>query len=99
MSDMKKIKIVCVGIGGYAQVYFKALFETKEPDFEIVGAVDPFPEGAKYYAEIVERKIPIFSNMQDFYAVSKADLAIITTPIHFPTRQILCALENGSNVL
>lgn len=99
MGDMNKIKIVCVGIGGYAQVYFKALFETKEPDFEIVGAVDPFPEGAKYYNEIVERKIPIFSNMQDFYAVSQADLAIITTPIHFHTRQILTALENGSNVL
>lgn len=99
MSDMKKIKIVCVGIGGYAQVYFKALFETKEPDFEIVGGVDPFPEGAKYYSEIVEKGIPIYADMDAFYAEHDADLAIITTPIHFHTRQIIYALEHGSNVL
>ena len=99
MSNTNKVKVVCVGIGGYAQVYWKALFESKADNFEIVGAVDPYPEGAKYLPEIKQRGIPLYSSMEDFYKERSADLAIITTPIHLHTRQILFALENGSNVL
>ena len=95
----KKVSVVCVGIGGYANVYWKALFESKETNFEIVGAVDPYAESAQYYEEIKSRGIPIFCDMADFYAEGAADLAIITTPIHLHTRQILYAIEHGSNVL
>ena len=99
MNNSKKVKVVCVGIGGYANVYWKALFESKENNFEIVGAVDPYPDAAKYLPDIKERKIPLFNNMEEFYAQGEADLAIITTPIHLHTRQILYAIEHGSNVL
>ena len=99
MNNTNKVKVVCVGIGGYAQVYWRALFESKADNFEIVGAVDPYPEAAKFLPEIKAREIPIYSSMEDFYNENKADLAIITTPIHLHTRQILFALENGSNVL
>ena len=64
---MKKIKIVCVGIGGYAHVYWKALFADTNGDFEIVGAVDPFPEGAQNLEEIKSKGIPLYSSMEDFY--------------------------------
>ena len=94
-----KISIVCIGIGGYANVYWKALFESREDDFEIVGAVDPYADSAQYFEEIKKRGIPVYSDMEDFYSERKADLAIITTPIHLHTRQILSALEHGSNVL
>ena len=94
-----KIKVVLVGIGGYAAVYWKALFESKENDFEIVGAVDPYPDGSPYIEEIKKREIPLYSDMADFYKERGADLAIITTPIHLHTRQMLYAIEHGSNVL
>ena len=97
--NTKKVKVVCVGIGGYAQVYWRSLFASKSDNFEIVGAVDPFPEGAKHLPDIKERGIPLFNSMEEFYEKSEADLAIITTPIHLHTRQILYALEHGSNVL
>lgn len=96
---MEKIKIVCVGIGGYANVYWKALFADTTGDFEIVGAVDPYPDAAQYLEKIKNRGIPLYSDMSEFYKENNADLAIITTPIHLHTRQILSALENGSNVL
>ena len=99
MNENKKVKVVCVGIGGYASVYWKALFSSTADNFEIVGAVDPFAEAAKDFDEIVRRGIPVFSDMADFYAEHTADLAIITTPIHLHTRQMLFALEHGSNVL
>ena len=95
----KKIKIVCVGIGGYASVYMKALFGSSADNFEMVGAVDPFPDGSAYIGQIKEANIPVYSDMESFYAEREADLAIITTPIHFHTRQIMYALEHGSNVL
>lgn len=85
-----KVKILCVGIGGYANVYLQGLLFQENPEFEIVGAVDVYPESAKFYNEIVARNIPIYKDMKDFYADGgKADLAIIATPIHFHTRQIL----------
>ena len=95
----KKVKVVCIGIGGYAQVYWKSLFSSTESNFEIVGAVDPYPDTAKFISEIKERSIPIYSDMEAFYSEREADLAIITTPIHLHTRQILYAIEHGSNVL
>lgn len=99
MNENKKVKIVCVGIGGYASVYWKALFGSTADNFEIVGAVDPYAEAAKDFEEIKRRGIPVYADMADFYAEHSADLAIITTPIHLHTRQMLFALEHGSNVL
>ena len=99
MDIQKKIRIVCVGIGGYASVYWKSLFADTGDDFEIVGAVDPYPEGAQFYEDIKARGIALYPSMEEFYKNDSADLAIITTPIHLHTRQILCAMENGSNVL
>ena len=98
MTD-RKIKMLCVGIGGYAHIYMKSFLERKDPDFEIVGAVDPYAESAPDYAALKERGVPFFSSMEEFYENNEADLALITTPIHFHTRHILTALDNGSNVL
>ena len=97
--DNKKVRIVCVGIGGYASVYWKSLLPTENPDFEIVGGVDPYPDSAQFYPELVARGIPVYADMESFFAEREADLAIITTPIHLHTRQILTALEHGLNVL
>ena len=99
MSNNKKVKVVCVGIGGYANVYWKSLFASERDNFEIVGAVDPYPDAAKYLPDIKKREIPLYSSMEEFYEQGEADLAIITTPIHLHTRQILYAIEHGSNVL
>ena len=98
MTD-RKIKMLCVGIGGYAHIYMKSFLERKDPDFEIVGAVDPYAESAADYTALKERGVRFFASMEEFYENNEADLALITTPIHFHTRHILTALDNGSNVL
>jgi len=96
---MNKVKILAVGIGGYAQGYLSELLKEENPDFEIVGMVDVAPERSICYPTLVERGVPLYASMEDFYAVDSADLAVITTPIHFHTPQILCALQHGSNVM
>ncbi len=99
MSSNQKIKILFVGVGGFADTYFDDLFPVENPDFEIAGGVDPYADKAKYYSELVKRGIPIYSDMEDFYKEHNADLAIISTPIHLHTRQTLTALAHGTNVL
>lgn len=96
---MEKVKILSVGIGGYASIYLEHLLANENPDYEIVGMIDPYPQSAKFYPRLKEMGVPMYESMEDFYAVSSADLAIITTPIHLHTPQILCALNHGSNVM
>ncbi|RSL34783.1 gfo/Idh/MocA family oxidoreductase [Salibacterium salarium] len=92
------VRLVLVGIGGYGNTYLRELYEHSMFDM-IQGVVDIYPENSTYYEEIKEHNIPIFSSLEAFYEECKADLAIISTPIHFHTKQTICALENGSNVL
>jgi len=104
------ISIVLVGIGGYGEGYvdelLKKYYEGKllakykgEKIFEVVGAVDPFPEKSKKLDLIKDKGIPIYNTLEEFYAVSRADLAVISSPIQFHREQVCLALEKGSNVL
>jgi len=98
MSD--KVKILLVGIGGYAATYVNPLLDGVRDDCEIVGCADPFPNSCKRLEEIKERGIPLFSDMKEFFEAGlKADLAVITTPINFHSSQIKLALANGCQVL
>ena len=96
---MEKVKILSVGIGGYAQGYLDALLKEENPNFEIVGMVDVAPQNSAVYPRLVERGVKLYASMEAFYEEQTADLAIIVTPIHFHTTQILYALYHGSNVM
>lgn len=88
---------MCVGIGGYANIYLESLLKSKRDDFEIVGLVDVSMEYCRFKEEF--KCVPFYNTMEEFYKEHSADLCLITTPIHLHTRQILCALQNGSNVM
>ncbi|MBM4050671.1 MAG: Gfo/Idh/MocA family oxidoreductase, partial [Planctomycetes bacterium] len=109
-----EITVVLVGIGGYGHNYVSALLdappaqEAKKPGFlekpgfsaaRIVGAVDPSPERCTRLADVQARGIPICSSLEQFYASARADLAVISTPIHLHGPQTCLALSHGSHVL
>ncbi len=94
---MKPVRIVCVGIGGYAKIYLEALIRDRSGDFQIVGLVDVCPQNCRFLEEL--SGIPLYESMEAFYAENTADLCIITTPIHLHTTQILTALSHGSHVM
>ena len=98
---MSKVKILLVGIGGYAATYVNPLLDgVRAEDCELVGCADPYPTSCKRLEEIKARGIPVFADMSEFFAAGlKADLAVITTPIHLHARQIKAALAEGCNVL
>ena len=97
---MSNASILLVGIGGYGNVYTRALVNYKgERNIKIAGFIDPAAEKCTDYEKLKEMGVPRFESMEDFYQKSSADLAVISTPIHFHCSHVCTALKNGSNVL
>ena len=97
---MKEISILLVAIGGYGSSYMDALLDNDVKEaFVIAGIVDPVPENYLRYDEVIRRNIPVYSSMEEFYAQSDADLAVISSPIQYHAIQTYTALKYESNVL
>lgn len=96
---MKNVKILSVGIGGFANHYISQMLPKNGDGFEFVGMVEKYPDSCNCLEEIKAKNIPIYETIEDFYKEQKADLAIICTPIFLHTAQTLTALKNGSNVM
>ena len=95
----KPLQTLLVGVGGYAALYANFLLSGEfDTELQLAGVVDPYAESSPCYENLKE-KAPIFSKMEDFFARHKADLSIISTPIHLHYSQCLSALKNGSHVL
>jgi len=94
------LTIVLVGIGGMGSVYLSALLENSASrKFQIAGAVDPFPEKCQNLRDLQDLKIPIYNSLEKFYDRNRAELAIISSPIHFHCHQTCLALSFQSFVL
>ena len=94
------VSIVLVGISGMGSVYLEALLRDRRSDaFSLEGAVDPFPERCSRLDELRALNIPVFGSPEEFYDRSRAELAIISSPIHFHCEQTLVALARGSDLL
>jgi predicted dehydrogenase len=94
------IDLVLVGIGGFGHTYVKELLECNRWDeIKIVGIVDPKPENCIYYVRLMEMNIPWYSTLEEFYSYTRADLAVIASPIQFHKSLTCLALAKGSHVL
>jgi predicted dehydrogenase len=81
-------------------VYLEGLLDRPENiPFKIVGAVDPEPERCSYLRKLKALKVPLFRSLDAFYEKHEAELAVISSPIHFHCGQTCRALEAGSHVL
>lgn len=94
------ISIVLVGVGGYGGLIAgEVLAKSKEYNAFVKGVVEPFLENSPVKDIIKEQNIKVYDNLADFYKENKADIAIISTPIHLHKEQCIIAMENGSDVL
>ena len=93
------MKILLVGLGGYASNYVNILLSAHMPSIIWEGAVDPFYSTCSYKDQIDAANIPVYGTMEEFYSKHTADLAIISTPTHLHCEQSIYALSHGSNVL
>ncbi len=96
----KPVDILLVGIGGYGNTYVNALLDADNTDsYAIAGIVDPYPDGCERLAELLDKDIPVFADLDGFYQEHDADLAIIASPIHLHAPQSLTCLAQGSHVI
>ena len=97
---MKQISLLLVGVGGYGSVIAKEVFtHMDEWNATVAGIVEPFYDATPTKALAEARGVPHFDTIEQFYAEHTADLAIICSPIHFHEKQVIYALEQGSDCL
>lgn len=99
--NTNEVTLLVVSIGGYGHYYLKTVFdEFPKGKAFVCGVVDPYAEKTAVFGEVQKRGIPVFSNIEEFYAAgNSADLVVISSPIQFHVPQSCVALKNGSNVL
>ncbi len=103
MSDPRAgrpVSIVLSGIGGMGAVFLRELLDhIGEGRFRIAGAVDPSPERCPHLAELASLGVPVFRDLETFYARDSADFAVIASPHYLHAEQTSIALAHGSDVL
>ena len=88
-------------INGYGYYYLKTLIEeVPESQAILVGVIDPEAQKSGHYPWIIQRNVPVFSRMEDFFRAGlSVDLTVISSPPQYHVSQAIIALSNGSNVL
>lgn len=94
------VSVALVGIGGYGNSYLRQLLPAHaEQRIQIVAGIDPSPQTCQHLQELENAHIPIYPDLEQFYAESAADLVMIIAPIHWHAPLTCLALEHGSHVL
>jgi predicted dehydrogenase len=101
LRNNKRVSIVLVGLGGYGIHYYKTLLREFAPgEIKLSGIVDPYIQESKEVGKILDKNIPFFDSLEEFYIqTEKTDLAIISSPIHCHVPQSCSALNHDSHVL
>lgn len=94
------IDIAFAGIGGYGNRNLQPFLDHPDAsDFRIVAAIDPAPHRAARYDDLIRRRIPLFESLEAFFDAGRADLIVLSTPIHMHAQQTCDALSRRMNVL
>jgi predicted dehydrogenase len=93
--------VLMVAIGGYGFHYFKTLLEELHPSHcHVAGIVDPMAKQSRMWPVVSLLGVPVRPTVEEFYAEGhRADLAVISSPIHWHVPQSVVALEHGTSVL
>jgi predicted dehydrogenase len=97
------VSVLMVAIGGYGQHYLNALLALTPPESprcRLAGVVDPQAMQSPAWPIVSALDVPVRSSIEQFYAEGhRADLAVISSPIHWHVPQTITALSRGSAVL
>jgi predicted dehydrogenase len=95
------VSVLMVAIGGYGFHYLKTLLEDMQPArCRLAGVVDPRAEQSMLWPVVSHLGVPVHASVEAFYGEGhRADLAVISSPIHWHVPQSLVALSHGSFVL
>jgi len=96
----ERTSIALVGIGGYGNGFVAALLDApNQSEFRFAGGIDPNPNNCRRLKDLQAKNIPIYSTMEAFFAADRADLIVLSTPLHLHAAHTCFALSKGSNVI
>jgi len=93
------VSVVLVGTGGYSAYYYvpRLLEGAAQGRLRLVGVVNPPAMPAN---EVLRQAgVPLYPDLETFFATQRAVLAILSGPIYTHGPQTLLALANGTHVL
>lgn len=93
-----QVKIALVGISGYGDSYLRALLPGT-PAAQLVAVADPAAQNCARLGEIEQRRIPIFTSLEELCRQITPELVLLATPIHLHASQVCFCLEKSINVL
>ncbi|MBA2480968.1 MAG: Gfo/Idh/MocA family oxidoreductase [Planctomycetes bacterium] len=94
------VTVALVGLGGYGGTYLRALLDPAHADrVQLVAGIDPEPHRCKDIDELRARGIHLFTGYDGFLGQARADLVVISSPIHLHAEQTCRALAQGMHVL
>src|SRR5262245_3839040 len=94
------VRIALAGIAGSGEHYLEAiLHQPRDTGARLVGVADPAAYRCELLAELKDRGIPVYDQMEALLADVPVDLMMIVTPIYLHASQTCLALEQGANVL
>ena len=89
-----------IGIGGYGDVYLRALLDGTGLPATLVAGVDPQPSRSTRYADLQQRGLPVYPSLDAMYGAGVApDLVVLATPLQLHADQACAAMARGSHVL
>ena len=95
---MDRPRVLLVAVGGYGVNFLNEMTQ-RDTGADIAGIVEVMPDIEERCPVIRERGIPVYPTLDAFYAADRADLAVISSPIHLHTGMVLSAFSYGSHVL
>ena len=97
------VSVLMVAIGGYGAHYLSTLLQLAGeavPRCRLAGVVDPMAEQLPAWSIVKALDVPVRGSVEEFYSAGeKADLAVISSPLHWHVPQSMVALAHGSAVL
>lgn len=91
-------RILLVGAGGYGRLYLESLL-SRDTGADLAAVCDVDPALPEKIPLLRRRGIPVYPDLDTFFARDTADLAILASPVHFHTQMVLACLEHGAHVL
>lgn len=91
-------RVVLTGAGGYGRLYLEYMM-THDTGADLVAVCDIDPHLPERVPLIRERGLPVYHDLESFFAHDTADLAVLVAPVHFHTEMALTCLAHGVHVL
>ncbi|MGC9397404.1 MAG: Gfo/Idh/MocA family protein [Anaerolineae bacterium] len=96
----KEVTVAMLALGGYGNSYLVELFNASaEHNARFVAGIDPNPVTCRFLDMFKKTSVPVYPDLDSFYAASSADLVVLSPPIHLHLPFTRQALAHGSHVL